>query len=366
VTRCVEFYDYWDEHPDFCGKSPATVSYINSYAKVLNELKEHGVEKSFTIVNFPEGNARPIFPLKDPIRTQVLKNVASWLLTNRKPSLADVKAWTSLYNGKRPECKEPEPCSLNRPEYPIVNRCAKFNKETRGCGRPLELICPLSDHQRKSEGCHLEGMQPPNGGRQEPAHGILAICKTRNKGEPCEHFTKRTMNNNRECSLTGYLPGNMTQCPLDAKEGTVIPITEEKRMEIAAKVAHVPVEQLRPSDKTGPFTPASEIPKGLVDLNTPDTRTDLKTFTPVHPITRTDPLDKANGVVKMQKATDYETLAKEGDMYPLSKLKARVMNQMVEYGLAADNLDANILYDKEGPHIWLGKIDGIIDQEDAS
>ena len=184
--------------------------------------------------------------------------------------------------------------------------------------------------------------------------GILAMCETREGGEPCIELDDDQVTN-AFCNLAKKHPAfmGMEQCP------KVMALMKE-----AAKVAGIDVEQIRPSDRTGPFTPASEIPKGLVDLNTPDTRTDPKPFVPAHPITRTDPLDKACGVVKMQpKTTDYETLAKEGDMYPLSKLKARVMNQMVEYGLAADNLDANILYDKEGPHIWLGKIDAIIEME---
>jgi len=279
MTRCVEFYDYWDEHPDFCGKSPSTIANINSYAKILNELKALGIEKSFTIVNFPEGNARSIFPLHDPIRSQVLKNVAAWLTLNKKPSQADVKAWISLDTAKRPECKEPEPCKLK----PVKCSCEYYDAILPGCIRTFPRLCQLSIEQRKQKGCNLEGMQPP-----EPKQTIA----------PSPPITPATV----------------------------------------ATIAHAPVSQVKP----------------------------IETFTPVHPIARTDPLDKANGVVKMQKSTDYETLAKEGDMYPITKRTAQTINQMVEYGISPDNLDAHALIEKDGYDHYLEQIEVFLQKEEDS
>jgi hypothetical protein len=89
----------------------------------------------------------------------------------------------------------------------------------------------------------------------------------------------------------------------------------------------------------------------------------IQTYTPAKPIERTDPNDKANGVVRMKH--DYELRAAEGQHYPISKLKAQVMNQMVDYELAADNLDANALYDKHGPDYWLTQVDILIAREEA-
>lgn len=40
---------------------------------------------------------------------------------------------------------------------------------------------------------------------------VSTLCKIRR----CPHYVKREMNNNRECELTGRLPGNMTTCPDD-------------------------------------------------------------------------------------------------------------------------------------------------------
>lgn len=339
MTRCVEFYDYWDQHPDFCGKSPSTIANINSYAKVLNELKELGIEKVFTIVNLPENNARPIFPLKDPIRKQVLNNVASWLKQNKKPSQADVKAWIRLDTTKRPECKEPEPCKLDVKKIGKCT-CEYYDTLLPGCMRDPELICIWSGEDRKHRGCNLDGMQPPNAGRsqEEKNHGILSLCKTRNKGEPCENFVKRPMNNNRECSLTGYLPGNMNQCPMDAAKGTVIKISEEKKLELAAR------ENTPPKEEVIPETVRS----------TPEDQPARDTFPRAGP----------SAVIK--RAADYEMMAKEGDFYPITRRTAQAINQMVDYGVSIDRLEAHGLIERDGYEHYLEIIEEKILQEDAA
>jgi hypothetical protein len=63
----------------------------------------------------------------------------------------------------------------------------------------------------------------------------------------------------------------------------------------------------------------------------------------------------SSGVVARK--TDYETMAKEGDLYPLTRRAAQVINQMVEYEIARDRLEASAMLYSEGCTYWLEEID---------
>lgn len=70
MTRCVEFYEKCQrEGLDWCKKAPGTVSQIQSYLELINEMgdyaKEFGVEKSVLYKRFPEGTMRSIWGIKD-------------------------------------------------------------------------------------------------------------------------------------------------------------------------------------------------------------------------------------------------------------------------------------------------------------
>ena len=85
MTRCEEFYDAWRKDPNWCEKSPGAVSQINAYIKFLDQLEEDGIPQSFTIVNLPEGVARPLVSIRDPtIKDQVLEKVKTSLKAKQK------------------------------------------------------------------------------------------------------------------------------------------------------------------------------------------------------------------------------------------------------------------------------------------
>ena len=66
MGRCEEFYNRWRTDPNWCEKSPSSVSQIDQYIKLLDRLKNDGVPEKFAIANFTEGAARPLLLLKNP------------------------------------------------------------------------------------------------------------------------------------------------------------------------------------------------------------------------------------------------------------------------------------------------------------
>lgn len=163
VTRCAEFYDKWEEMPNFCGKDSATVSQINSFLKVLKELETAGIERSFAIANFPENNARPLFAVRDlEIRQEIISCIVDWLKKNKKPMQGDVKTWVEMYSKKRGKCTEPGPCKVDKPKEKepcnlyLKSDCDPAACEKSGkflyviCRKPKFNICP----EWKDEKCH--------------------------------------------------------------------------------------------------------------------------------------------------------------------------------------------------------------------
>jgi SAM-dependent methyltransferase len=65
MTRCVEFYQKWANDPNWCEKCKSSVSEINSYLSLLEELEGRGISKKFAMANFAERAARPIFRERD-------------------------------------------------------------------------------------------------------------------------------------------------------------------------------------------------------------------------------------------------------------------------------------------------------------
>lgn len=119
-----------------------------------------------------------------------------------------------------------------------------------------------------------------------------------------------------------------------------------------ATIAHVPIEsilpianeksELKPATCIGcmkwatcsavPNTPDCKHQAGLVDLSTPDTRTDPVTYNPPRPIERTDKDDRANGVVRQQVSAvhipDLKVIPME-----IRRAELRIIAQMVMYGV---------------------------------
>ncbi len=81
MTRCKEFYDKWEEDPNWCEKCKSQVSDINRFLGFVDELEEnHHFDKNSAKVEISETAIRPLLRLKDPIhRDKAISAVVSAL-----------------------------------------------------------------------------------------------------------------------------------------------------------------------------------------------------------------------------------------------------------------------------------------------
>jgi len=97
MVRCSEFYERWKRHPNFCEKSPATVSRIDHYLAMVEDLESTGIDVALVYKNFPEGVAREVLKITDPkIVESVIVNAAGMIKRGSKVSPADIKAWAGI------------------------------------------------------------------------------------------------------------------------------------------------------------------------------------------------------------------------------------------------------------------------------
>ena len=67
MSRCADFYKKWERDPNWCEKCASSVRQINKYIDLLDSFEERGISKERTIVQLPEGTARPLLAISDPI-----------------------------------------------------------------------------------------------------------------------------------------------------------------------------------------------------------------------------------------------------------------------------------------------------------
>ncbi|MDD5048067.1 MAG: hypothetical protein PHH09_03995 [Methanoregulaceae archaeon] len=205
MTRCVEFYDYWRNHPNFCNKDRVTIRNIDSYVKLLDAAMERGVDESVTNVTVSENAARPLFSVKDPtVYDQVVGIIVEHAEAGRKVSAGDIKAWIDL--AAQETGSEEEPCtscsggSRLAGWHPSVNNCqgcVLLGYEKAPKSRKLTYICTAA----KSDEGFYHG-RPPYGMEKCPLgtgpvkvgcrffgedtfcknpHGLECTAATRNK-----------------------------------------------------------------------------------------------------------------------------------------------------------------------------------------
>jgi hypothetical protein len=97
MGRCEDFYNKWRRDPNWCEKSPGAVSQINAYIEVIDLLEADGIPQSFTIVNLPEGVARPIVSIRDPV-------VKDAVLAMVRTSLKSKKKYREVMQKGDPDC----------------------------------------------------------------------------------------------------------------------------------------------------------------------------------------------------------------------------------------------------------------------
>ena len=97
MVRCVEFYEYWRQHPNFCGKDRRSIYYIDSFVELLDSLIERGIPESATMVAISERAARPLFAVKkEATYNAVVDIIAEHVRKAQKVSEGDIKAWIGL------------------------------------------------------------------------------------------------------------------------------------------------------------------------------------------------------------------------------------------------------------------------------
>lgn len=85
MTRCVSFWNKFEEEGNFCGMSPQSISQVKAYLEIAKKIEKTGIDKETIYLNFPEGAARPLISVKDDeTRTKGLNHVVSVLKKGQK------------------------------------------------------------------------------------------------------------------------------------------------------------------------------------------------------------------------------------------------------------------------------------------
>jgi hypothetical protein len=79
MTRCKEFYDKWEQQPNWCNKCQSAVSQIDNYLGLARELEKEGVNRNITFAILPETVAREVLTAKDRNKERTVKNLAEYL-----------------------------------------------------------------------------------------------------------------------------------------------------------------------------------------------------------------------------------------------------------------------------------------------
>jgi predicted RNA methylase len=97
LTRCLQFYQKCERDGcAWCGKEHDAIHYIEEYIKLLKELEASGIPWDTTIVEIPEGAARPLFLERNSkIREKAIESIAESLKTHKNPLNGQfLKKWT--------------------------------------------------------------------------------------------------------------------------------------------------------------------------------------------------------------------------------------------------------------------------------
>jgi hypothetical protein len=85
MVRCAEFYERWKKDPNWCEKSKGSVSKIDAYLKVCEELTKRGVEEEFLFRNFTEGAFQVYHTIKDvTVKDEVFAGILTRLIKRQE------------------------------------------------------------------------------------------------------------------------------------------------------------------------------------------------------------------------------------------------------------------------------------------
>lgn len=98
MVRCADFYEKWKKDPNWCEKSPAAVSRINSYLSLIDEICEReNLTPELVSINFPERAARAVMSVKDEaVKKVVINDAIDMVRRGVKVTSADVSDWIEI------------------------------------------------------------------------------------------------------------------------------------------------------------------------------------------------------------------------------------------------------------------------------
>ena len=83
MTRCEAFYERWQKSPNWCEHTKSSVSRIDAYMRLVDQLEKKGIHRELTIGNLSEGAARPITQIWDEqLKTLVMAEIRVQLKEN--------------------------------------------------------------------------------------------------------------------------------------------------------------------------------------------------------------------------------------------------------------------------------------------
>jgi hypothetical protein len=129
MSRCAKFHHLFDEVGNFCGMSPASISYYRAYREQVRKIAQAGrLEEDFVFGHFTEAPSRLIAKLGAETRTRALNYVTGRLAEGRQITTGDlraaIKTWQAekgpqeprdVIKGKKSDANSPVPQSREKP-----------------------------------------------------------------------------------------------------------------------------------------------------------------------------------------------------------------------------------------------------------
>jgi hypothetical protein len=155
MTRCNEFYQKWEELPNFCKKAERTAKQIEEYLNIVDEFEKRGIKRDWAFAQFSEGASRPLHGVEEPVRSKILDLIAIAIQKGDKISSNDVRTWISIIEGK-PSGKELIPAASPSPTPPDAVPTIASQSMTLPESKP---ISPSTKVAETSSG-RIEGPEP--------------------------------------------------------------------------------------------------------------------------------------------------------------------------------------------------------------
>ena len=112
MTRCLEFYQKWEELPNFCEVAERTARQIEAHLKIVKELESRGLTRKKITRHLTERAARPLHGADGPVRDFTLDRTADLIRRGTSVSRNDLVVWIELAK-KKSGAMAPRPTSMH-------------------------------------------------------------------------------------------------------------------------------------------------------------------------------------------------------------------------------------------------------------